>query len=71
MKQETAVISQEMLETFVGNKYHWKGLTPTVQMAMAKELIDHRRFMQLLKKYEAVNFGGQYANKESHSTTKP
>ena len=31
-------IPQDRLESFINNKYHWKGLTPTDQMKIAKEL---------------------------------
>lgn len=71
MSEETAEISQDMLEKFVNRKYHWKGLTPSVQMAMARELLRHRAFLRRLKKYEAVNFGGQYANEKGDSAAEP
>lgn len=32
------LIPQDRLEAFINNKYHWKGLTPTDQMKIAKEL---------------------------------
>lgn len=68
MNNETAQISQDMLEKFVNGKYHWKGLTPTAQMAMARELLKHRAFTLRLRKYSAVNFGVDHANKEGNST---
>lgn len=68
MNNENAQISQDMLEKFVNGKYHWKGLTPTAQMAMARELFKYRAFFMRMKKYEPVNFGGHYANKEGDST---
>lgn len=66
MKNETAQISQDMLESFVSGKYHWQGLTPTAQMAMARELLRHRAFTVRLRKYSAVNFGVDHADKESN-----
>jgi hypothetical protein len=37
------VISQERLESFINNKFHWKSLTPFDQMKMAKELYAYRQ----------------------------
>ena len=41
-KNSPAKIEQEVLEKFVYGTFHWKGLTPSQQMAMARELL-HRR----------------------------
>ena len=35
------VISQERLESFINNKFHWKSLTPFDQMKIANELYAH------------------------------
>ena len=37
------VISQERLESFINNKFHWKSLTPFDQMKIAKELYTYRQ----------------------------
>ena len=37
------VISQERLESFINNKFHWKSLTPFDQMKIAKELYAYRQ----------------------------
>jgi len=68
MSNETVKISQEMLEKFVNGKYHWKGLTPTAQMAMARELLKHRAFSLRLRKYSAGILGDGHAYKEGNST---
>ena len=68
MNNETAQISQDMLEKFVNGKYHWKGLTPTAQMAMARELLKHRAFSLRLRKYSASSLGDGHAYKEGDST---
>ena len=68
MNNETAQISQDMLEKFVNGKYHWKGLTPTAQMAMARELLKHRAFTQRLRAYSTSVTGVIHANQESDGT---
>lgn len=37
------VIPQDRLEKFINNKYHWKALTPSDQMKVAKELYAFRK----------------------------
>lgn len=41
-------VPEETLKLFVSQKYHWKALSPSLQMAMAKELL----FL-----HEAINSG--------------
>ena len=71
MSNETAKVSQDMLEKFVSGKYHWKALTPNKQMAMARELLQLRAFFVSMEKYQPVNFGVQHEDSAGQSTTKP
>ena len=41
------MVSNEDLEKFVSQKYHWKTMLPHDQMAMAKELLEYRKQSQI------------------------
>lgn len=52
-------ITQRKLETFVSGKFHWKGLTPTDQKAMAVELLKARLLLKQLNNYVGQLKDGQ------------
>jgi hypothetical protein len=47
---ESAKVEQRRLEIFASQQYHWKSLSHTDQMKMARELLQFRAFLRSLKK---------------------